>query len=159
MSPSLSFRRATFCVVALSVSAACHHRSSPASGYVGSVRVEEEVERAGVVRAMDRPIAGASTMADKALANGEIPTSRIEDLFVGRYPGLDVQRTSEGGLAMRLRGAEPLVVIDGMEADPDALIGVLPQSVIRIEVLRNISETAIYGSRGVNGVVRVTTRR
>lgn len=159
MSRSLSFRRATLCVVALSVSAACHHRGSPASEYVGSVRVEEEVEGAGVARAMDRPIPGASTMADAALANGDIRTSRIEDLFVGRYPGLDVQRTGDGGLSMRLRGMEPLVVIDGLEADPDALIGVLPQSVIRIEVLRNVSETALYGSRGVNGVVRVTTRR
>src|SRR5690606_41712249 len=87
------------------------------------------------------------------------PTSRTEDLFSGRHAALNVYRTAAGGIEMRLRGVEPLLVIDGLEADPVALLTIRPESLVRIEVLRNISDTALYGSRGVNGVVRVTTRR
>ena len=101
----------------------------------------------------------ASDAFDRRSGSGAVVTARIEDLFSGRFPGLDVQRTANGDISMLLRGKQPLLVLDGLETDPVALVSVTPSEVERIEVLRNASETAIYGSRGVNGVVVVTTRR
>ena len=59
--------------------------------------------------------------------------------------------------------SEPLYVIDGMplnEASSEtALMGIPPQDVSRIDVLKDAAATAIYGSRGMNGVVLITTKR
>lgn len=91
--------------------------------------------------------------------NREVVTTRIEDLFTGRYAGLDVYRDGNGQIVMRLRGVEPLLIIDGLEADADILGAIPPGQVRSVEVFRSGPDTAIYGSRGVNGVVRVTTDR
>lgn len=93
----------------------------------------------------------------------------LTDLLQGRIAGLDVARRADGGVTMRVRGAnsafgdEPLVVIDG---DPlpggPALAGFLsainPDDVIRVQLLKDVSATAIYGPRGTNGVVLISLR-
>lgn len=155
---STSTTNRVLCALALAVLSGCHHRSGPNSEYVGATQVDGGAEPIAVARAIDRPTPEEAERAAERLSS-VTPTSRIEDLFSGRYAGLNVYRTPTGGIEMRLRGAVPLLVIDGLEADPVALLTIRPESVVRIEVLRNINETALYGSRGVNGVVRVTTRR
>lgn len=93
----------------------------------------------------------------------------VEEMLEGRVAGLDVLR-GPGGFSIRIRGAtsllmsnEPLVVIDGIPihsySASSALAGVTPQSVERIDVLKDAGSTAIYGSRGANGVILITTRR
>lgn len=93
----------------------------------------------------------------------------LADLLQGRIAGLLVQPTRDGGTSLRVRGgggyigAAPLVVIDG---DPlpsgAALEGFLnsidPNDVVRVDVLKDVSATAIYGTRGSNGVVLITLR-
>lgn len=104
-------------------------------------------------------VEGRTGRAGRTEAAPAVVTSRIEDLFTGRHAGLDVYRDGNSRIVMRLRGAEPLLLIDGLEADPDILGSLPPREVRSVEVLRSAAETAIYGSRGVDGVVRVTTHR
>lgn len=97
-------------------------------------------------------------------------TGRVEDLLVGRVPGLEVLRLANGDVTLRIRGArsfmgddEPLLVLDGMPIRGGGLSQALamlnPSDIARIDVLKDAGATAIYGSRGGNGVVVITTRR
>jgi TonB-linked SusC/RagA family outer membrane protein len=97
----------------------------------------------------------------------ERPVNRIENALVGQMPGVYVQTPSgEPGaeLQIRVRGAasinasnEPLYVVDGVPVEN--LRGINPTDVANIEVLKDAASAAIYGSRGSNGVVLVTTKR
>jgi TonB-linked SusC/RagA family outer membrane protein len=97
----------------------------------------------------------------------ERPVNRIENALVGQMPGVYVQTPSgEPGadLQIRVRGSasinasnEPLYVVDGVPVDN--LRGINPTDVANIEVLKDAASAAIYGSRGSNGVVLVTTKR
>ena len=94
--------------------------------------------------------------------------THVEELFVGRFPGVTVTRVP-GGIAVRIRegstvmgSGEPLFVIDGqtIEAGPGgALLGINPADIQKIEVLKDIGSTAQYGVRGGNGVVLITTKK
>jgi TonB-dependent SusC/RagA subfamily outer membrane receptor len=159
MTTSSAVTRLLLAGIATLTIAGCHRQNELRSAAPGLAPTPSATGSADA-GAID-PSRGASvgSASDRRLPAGSTVTSRIEDLFIARFPGLDVQRTANGGLSMLLRGKEPLVILDGMEADPLALVPLSPSEVERIEVLRNVSETAIYGSRGVNGVVVVTTRR
>lgn len=95
--------------------------------------------------------------------------TRFEDLINGRFPGVQVFRLQNGGISLRIRGAaslvgsgEPLIVIDGLPIQSSAgsaLMGVNPRDITRIDVLKDAGSTAIYGVRGANGVVLISTRR
>ena len=92
----------------------------------------------------------------------------FEDLVQG-LAGVTVRRLTNGGISLRIRGSsslsgggEPLYVINGVpiRAEPGlALMGVNPRDVTRIDVLKDAGATAIYGSRGANGVVLIFTVR
>jgi len=91
---------------------------------------------------------------------------RVEDLLVGRVSGVRVQQTSSGirviirGQSSIVGSSEPLYVVDGMpvEAAPGrALIGLNPSDIKSIRVLKDPVDTSMYGMRGANGVVIVTT--
>ncbi|MFL5563002.1 MAG: TonB-dependent receptor plug domain-containing protein [Gemmatimonadaceae bacterium] len=97
-------------------------------------------------------------------------TRSLFDLLQGRFAGLDVAQTVGGSVSMHIRGAggglsaaNPLVVVDGNPL-PDGvalqslLTGIDAQDVIRVDVLKDVSSTAIYGTRGSNGVVLITLR-
>lgn len=92
----------------------------------------------------------------------------FEDLFQG-LAGVTVRRLSSGGISIRIRGSsslssdgEPLYVINGVPiraAPGQALMGVSPRDVTRVDVLKDAGATSIYGSRGSNGVVLIFTAR
>ena len=92
--------------------------------------------------------------------------ARLEELFVGRFPGVRVV-AAPGGISVRIRGQSsihgnnaPLYILDGMPYDaPNGLISINPQDVAKIEILKDIGSTAYYGVRGANGVVLITTKR
>jgi TonB-dependent SusC/RagA subfamily outer membrane receptor len=94
--------------------------------------------------------------------------ARVQEMLRGQVAGVEV-RNSAAGLIIRIRGAssiyassDPLFVIDGLPIQlgaSGALTGINPQDVASIRVLKNASETALYGSRGANGVVLITTKR
>ena len=117
----------------------------------------------GVVKKSD--LAGAvSTVSSKAFKDQ--PVTRVEDTMQGRLAGVSVSNMSGApgsSIKIRVRGAnsinksnDPLYVIDGIVGDINGLNTADIQS---IEVLKDASSTAIYGSRGANGVVIITTRR
>ena len=98
--------------------------------------------------------------------------ARVEELLHG-VPGLEVTRLGNGTYRLRIRGQRslrgnaedenPLVVIDGI-AIPNESIGAMladlsPGDVARIEVLKDAGSTSMYGSRGANGVIVITTKR
>lgn len=98
----------------------------------------------------------------------------IEQAMQGRIAGVQVTQNSGtpgGGISVQIRGInslngnEPLYVIDGVEVsgqtsdDASVLSSLNPSDIVSIEVLKDASATAIYGSRASNGVVLVTTRQ
>lgn len=98
------------------------------------------------------------------------PTANISNAIVGRVSGLtSVQKTGEAGhdeTTIRIRGIgtyngdqNPLVVIDGVIRDMTAFNMLDGNDVERINVLKDASSTAVYGVRGANGVIIVTTKR
>ena len=97
----------------------------------------------------------------------EAPVSRLDQALQGKIAGVVVQNTSSEAGAdpkIQVRGissinaqAVPLVVVDG-HVVPDGLSYVNPADVESIEVLKDAASSAIYGSRGANGVIIVTTK-
>lgn len=95
------------------------------------------------------------------------PVRQISDVLQGRTAGVEVTTTSgmPGCSAkIRVRGttsinksSNPLYVIDGI-ISTSGLDGLNPQDIESLQVLKDASSTAIYGSRGANGVVLITTR-
>lgn len=96
------------------------------------------------------------------------PIQRMEQILQGRVPGVAVTTTSgapNGTIQIRVRGAnsinvgnDPLYIVDGVANG--SLFQLLDVNDIQsIEVLKDASATAIYGSRGANGVVLVTTKK
>jgi TonB-dependent SusC/RagA subfamily outer membrane receptor len=94
---------------------------------------------------------------------------RVEEMLEGRVAGVQVMRTGNG-YSVRVRGGstligdgEPLFVVDGVPlSNPipgQALAGINPADVARIDVLKDAGAAAIYGSKGGNGVILITTRR
>ena len=96
------------------------------------------------------------------------PISRIDQALQGRISGVQVTSTNGApgsGTSIRIRGGnsingsnEPLYVIDGIIGGGD-LNSINPADIQSIEVLKDASSTAIYGSRGANGVVLITTKK
>lgn len=86
----------------------------------------------------------------------------------GAAAGVSVVRNSgdpEGGVTIRIRGvatvnnsADPLYVVDGVQVGTSAEF-VNPNDVESIEILKDASATAIYGSQGANGVIMITTKK
>lgn len=95
------------------------------------------------------------------------PVARVEELFVGRFPGVQVY-TVDGQVKLQIRGVstlngdtEPLILVDGQPLTPGSggLIGLNPRDIQKIQVLKDAVSIAEYGVRGANGVVRITTKR
>ena len=129
------------------------------TGSVSSVKIEDDVSRAAAT---------------------------VDQLLQGRAAGVQVTQNAanpNSGVSVRIRGTnslrgnnEPLYVIDGViissagedvgavggnntGQDPQSgLNGINPRDIERIEILKDASATAIYGSRGANGVVLITTK-
>jgi TonB-linked SusC/RagA family outer membrane protein len=97
----------------------------------------------------------------------EQPILRVEDALQGRAAGVNVSRSSGapgGAIKVRIRGVnsitgnnDPLVVIDGIIGG--SLSSLNPNDIESMEVLKDASATAIYGSRGSNGVILVSTKK
>jgi len=115
----------------------------------------------------------------------QVAVASLDQALQGRAAGVQVTQSSAapgGGVSIRVRGGnsiqasnEPLYVIDGIPIFPDngtfapgtsgggqaqnALANLNPGDIESMEVLKDASATAIYGSRGANGVVIITTKR
>ena len=97
------------------------------------------------------------------------PGTPIEQIIEAKIPGIHVTRTSSGAIAIRIRGTssfyssnDPLYVIDGtpLDAGPEgALTGLNPYDIESIRVLKDPADIGVYGVRGANGVIVITTKR
>jgi TonB-dependent SusC/RagA subfamily outer membrane receptor len=111
------------------------------------------------------PVAGTTVNADDLEAAGSDP---IEKTLMSRVPGVWITRTSDGGIAVRIRGqtsinanTEPLYIIDGLavQAGPGgALVGINPHDIASIEVLKDAQSLSFYGVRAANGVILIKTK-
>lgn len=88
---------------------------------------------------------------------------RVDNILRGRVSGVQIQKT-EGiqirGAASVTDSSNPLIIVDGIPlgTDSDILKGIDPDNINTIDVLKDASSTAIYGSRGANGVILVSLK-
>lgn len=98
------------------------------------------------------------------------PVVSAAEAIAGQIAGVQIQQLSgmpgAEGLSIRVRGTgsitqsnEPLYVIDGYPMEGNAFRMISPSNIESIEVLKDASSTAIYGSRGANGVIIITTKK
>jgi TonB-linked SusC/RagA family outer membrane protein len=98
-----------------------------------------------------------------------LPVASAAQALDGRASGVNIVRNdgSPGAApSIRIRGtgtindANPLIVIDGVPtSNPDALSDINPNDIASVDILKDASSSAIYGTRAANGVVLVTTKR
>ena len=98
----------------------------------------------------------------------EVPAANISAALQGRLPGVAVQQTSSqpgATMQIRIRGTrsltannDPLIVLDGIPF-PGSIADIDMNDVKSLDILKDASATAIYGSRGANGVILITTNK
>ena len=117
----------------------------------------------GTVRKAD--MAGAVSVMDNKAFKAQ-PITQVSDALQGRVAGVNVVSDGipGGSVKIRIRGTnsinksnEPLYVVDGMVRE-SGLEGINPEDIQSMQILKDASSTAIYGSRGANGVVIITTK-
>ena len=109
----------------------------------------------------------------------QVPVANVQNALVGKLAGVQITQTNgkvDGGMDIRVRGAasisagtQPLYVLDGIPlitsdestngAATNPLITLSPNEIESIDVLKDASSAAIYGARGANGVVIITTKK
>ena len=97
------------------------------------------------------------------------PSESLQAVLAGRVSGVWVTQAADGGIAVRIRGSstingnpEPLYVIDEIPVQPGpggTLTGINPYDIESIKVLKDAVSTSMYGSRGANGVILITTKQ
>jgi TonB-linked SusC/RagA family outer membrane protein len=107
----------------------------------------------------------------------EVPVANITQSLQGRVAGIDIQNTSSrpgGAPIIRIRGSrslgstmdpnnpnppnnDPLIVVDGIPFN-GTINDINPNDIVSMDILKDASATAIYGSRGSNGVILISTR-
>ncbi len=117
----------------------------------------QQVNVRGKKREEFKPAAGSlHTTADRVLRGSELPRGMdILQALQGRVAGLQV---NNGQVTMR-GGGEPLFLLDGMPVDASFIQSLTSQQVEAVEILKPGASSAMYGSRGGNGVVAVTTKK
>ena len=135
---------------------------------VGEVTALEEVVVVGYGTQSRITVTGAvSTISSEELTKISTPT--LGEGILGKTSGVQMTHTSgtpgESDAIMFIRGlgtfnaTEPLFIIDGVPNSRRDFMQISPASIRDISVLKDASATAVYGVRGANGVVIVTTRR
>ena len=128
----------------------------------------------GTMRKSD--LTGAVTQVDEKAFEKSVSTS-IDQVLQGRAAGVQIQAntgTPGGSSTIRIRGtnslnasSQPIFVIDGVIIDSEGsddgntnpLAGINPSDILTMDILKDASATAIYGSRASNGVIMITTKR
>lgn len=126
---------------------------------------------AGLILACAHGRGAASPPSTSTVTSEEIagqPAQSLEQMLAGRISGVTVTRASGGGISVLIRGpssfyltGEPLYVVDDMPIEPGrggTLSWLNPQDIASITVLKDAASTAIYGVRGANGVIVITTK-
>jgi TonB-dependent SusC/RagA subfamily outer membrane receptor len=160
-------RRRNWCGAALisltiAASGACHHSARNA----GAPLPADTLDNGYTPSVGEHPMGAVRSLGPEEIAH--LRVRRVEELLAGRVPGLRVLPTADGGFTVRVRGiaalnghAEPLYVIDGVPVTllpGEGLSWLDPADILRIDVLKDPTETSIYGVRGANGVIVIRTK-
>jgi TonB-dependent SusC/RagA subfamily outer membrane receptor len=158
------YRRAAVLGAALFALAACGGPGLPPAGpQPGEVDVGYGTQPADKVTGAVTTVSGSDV--------GEKRSGSIEELLRGRAAGLDVVQRPDGSYAFRIRGLgtinrnppEPLFVVDGVQVEArqidSALAGLTRDDIKQVDVLKDIASTSVYGTRGVGGVIIISTHR
>jgi len=110
-----------------------------------------------------------STVSGAEIRN--VPTANVQNTLMGRMPGFVAQQRSgqpgrdasdffiRGVSSLNMEGNHPLIIVDDIEYSYDQLQQINVNEIESISILKDASTTAIYGIKGANGVLVVTTRR
>ena len=143
-------------------------------------QLEEVTVSVGYFDINKKDLSGSITQVKSEKLEKNRSTS-VEQLIQGQVAGVVINESSEpgGGISVSIRGAnsllggtQPLYVVDGIPIDPisdaqgnsssgkeqSSLSFLNPNDIEKIEVLKDAAATAVYGARGANGVVIVTTK-
>lgn len=126
----------------------------------------DEVVTIGYATVKKKDLTGSvSSVNSKELA--AVPISDVTQALSGRVAGVQVIRSQgspDADISIKVRGGtsitqsnEPLYIIDGFPSE-DGLKGIESNDIESIDILKDASSTAIYGARGANGVILVTTK-
>ena len=126
----------------------------------------EEVVIVGYGTKKKSNVVGAVTSVNLEEATA-LPTSNVSEMLRGRAAGVQVNLADarpggssniviRGNVSVAPNGNNPLIIVDGLPFDN--LNDVAPDDIANIEILKDASSTAIYGSRASNGVILVTTK-
>jgi len=135
----------------------------------------EEVVKIGYGTAKRKDVTGSISSINSEEITKTQPIT-IEQSLQGKIPGLIVQQVSGqpgGGVSVQIRGitsfsgGQPLYVLDGVQLEGIAVLGdgsnilagINPSEIENVDVLKDASATAIYGAKGTNGVIIITTKR
>ncbi len=132
----------------------------------------ESLEKAVVVgygtkKSVSSLVGSVKVVSSETLKNA--PSSSVLDNLQGQVAGLSVLTTSgvagDNAVSMTLHGvgslgasSTPLYIVDGIPSTSRAIMGMNPNDIESISVLKDASATSIYGSRAANGVIYVTTK-
>lgn len=128
----------------------------------------QEIVVVGYGSTVKKDVTGAvSSIAAKDMNQGAIVNPL--QLIAGKAAGVNITQIGSepgSGPSVRIRGIgsliggnDPLVVVDGIQGNMDLLNQVPPSEIESIDVLKDASATAVYGSRGAPGVIIVTTKK
>ena len=153
--PKRHTRPAAFALAAV-LAAGCAHSPPPEKPAPDAVQTGYGSEPRGEVT-------GSVSSVSKAELNSR-PFTRVEE-YLAFVPGVEVTRLTNGEFTIRIRGphsflssTEPLLVVDGTPMSSKQLAGISVADVASVDVLKAADETAIYGVRGANGVIVITTK-
>jgi len=135
----------------------------------------DEVVVVGYGQMKRTDVTGSMVSVSSDAIKKSVPTS-IDQVLQGRAAGVQIQQNSGtpgGSSSIRIRGInslnasnEPIFVIDGVVIDgstssssENALSSINPSDIVSMDILKDASATAIYGSRAANGVILITTKR
>jgi TonB-dependent starch-binding outer membrane protein SusC len=136
-----------------------------------NISLEEDLQTLGEVVVVgygvqDKKVVTAATVTVKADDLMKTNSLRVEQALQGQTPGVQVTNTSgQPGESMKVlvRGAgttgdaAPLYIVDGVPTNDISYLN--PNSIDRVDVLKDAASAAIYGARAANGVVLITTKR
>ncbi len=135
---------------------------------VSDIKALEEIVVIGYGTQKKKDLSGSVTKVGESELNSGPFTNPLQRL-TGRAAGVNINQVgSEPGTnpTIRIRGItsliggnDPLVVVDGIQGNLDLLNQIPPNEIESIDILKDASATAIYGSRGAAGVVMVTTKK
>lgn len=125
----------------------------------------EEVVAVGYGTVRKRDLTG-SVASVSGVQLKDIPVTSVSQAMIGRMPGVQVTKTEgspDAEIKIRVRGGgsitqdnSPLYIVDGFPVEN--LNDIVPSDIESVDVLKDASSTAIYGARGANGVIIVTTK-